>query len=146
MKKANWKGLREDTGKKIGERVYFAGDIENIVSHLGANRSRETINNNLRGKAIKPNKIGINLFKYGLDDVNLYKESDVWAYLQELAKKGKINLGANAVDSMWDIVFRRWYRPPIRLPYMRRKIIGRVSREGEFSGSDDNITRVYEDS
>ena len=82
--------LKEKVSERIGERVFYTGEIYNIIHRLSTERGKKInkmiIKNNLRAHRILPKDVELNPRQYGFPDANvsLYPQGIVWNYLREL--------------------------------------------------------------
>jgi hypothetical protein len=136
--------LKEVVSKKIGEKVVFLGNIANIIDNLGKGYSRNTIRKHLQSKRIDLSKIWVNPEEFGMSDsLSLYRESDVWNYLQSIDEKRGLKLAERGISSYKDILDRGHDRTSSRrLPHTGRRVGRNV---GEPDPSFEDTIRLIED-
>lgn len=105
--------IREMVKVRLGEDVLYMWEVAQIVSNLGGASTEDTINRHLKSHRLRPKEVGVNTDKIHLGpeelSLTMYPARKVWEYLQQLDKKGKIDLASRGFSSLSDILEREYH-------------------------------------
>jgi len=112
MNRERFEVLKMQVESKVGEPVYFTGNVAMLLKNLDYVLKYTTINEGLREHAIRPADLGFDMAKFWFDKSKVvYRQSHVWEYLQRLEQRKKISLAKRGIHSFSDLLERNFDKP-----------------------------------
>ena len=144
---SDFNGYKDAIETKIGKRIFYIWEIENMTDHLGDKVSERTIRQHLQKERINVRMSGVDARQYHTEVEFVYTESAVFDYLKYLEKKGVINLGDS--KNIDDILFYEYNKPRIRKnPYEKKKHVRKKLENEDMDIQHENIwddaVKIYE--
>ncbi|GEM_PF-5701390 len=108
-KEVPYEKIRVQIQKAVGKKVLYFSEILTIVGKLGLSMSKNSLRINMRSFAISPRDYDIELMG-AAHDLKAYGYADVWSYLQELEKKGAIDLRQKNINSLESLLEQGFHK------------------------------------